>query len=284
MIKTPGQINPEKCKLEMENSTIMKHQLNTVVAGIEPAGEDWARISVTAPEIAATVQPGQFVQVRAWKDAAPLLNRPFSVAGVSGDSLLLLIKKRGTATNILAALEPGSPITVIGPLGKNFSAPAGDRPVFLVAGGVGVAPMRFFIEKHSSEHAPRHSLFFGTRDSREIAILKDSLLDDADVVLTTEDGSAGEKGLVTEALAKRLEAASPEKIITCGPVPMMKAVAALAATKNIPCEVSMETYMGCGIGACMGCVVYATIPGKTFIHACVDGPVVDASIIDWSKI
>lgn len=262
----------------------MKHQLNTVVAGIEPAGEDWARISVSAPEIAATCLPGQFVQLRSWKDAAPLLNRPFSVAGVSGDSLLLLIKKRGTATNILAALEPGSPITVIGPLGKNFSPPTGGGPVFMVAGGVGVAPMRFFLEKHSASRSTRHTLFFGTRDSRETAILKDSLLDGADVVLTTEDGSAGEKGLVTEALAKKIAGSAPEKIITCGPVPMMKAVAAIAASSNIPCEVSMETYMGCGIGACMGCVVYTTIPGKTFIHACVDGPVVDASIIDWSKI
>lgn len=263
----------------------MKHQIKTVVSAIEPAGEDWARISISAPEIAASCEPGQFVQVRAWRDAAPLLNRPFSVAGITNnDSILLLVKKRGTATEILAGLKAGDSVTVIGPLGKSFSAPSGKGTVFMVAGGVGVAPMRFFIEKHSSKNSPAHTLFFGTRDSRETVILKDPLLDGSNIVLTTEDGSAGEKGLITHSLLKHLEKSTPEKIITCGPVPMMKAVAAIAADKNIPCEVSMETYMGCGIGACMGCVVYTTIPGKEYIHACVDGPVVDASIIDWSKI
>jgi len=248
----------------------------------KPAGTAWARIEIEAPDIAAGARPGQFLQLRAWEGSSPLLRRPFSIAGVRDSRyILLLVKVRGAATRIISGLDAGSSVELIGPLGTSFDPAPESEPVFLVAGGVGVAPLRFFIQ-HTSGGQARPTLFFGSYDSGEAAILDDDLFSGITVVQATEDGSAGTKGFVTEALAHGIKADAPAGILVCGPAPMMRETVRIAGGAGVPCMVSLETYMGCGIGACMGCAVPAA--GGGYFHACTEGPVVDASRIDWKKI
>lgn len=259
----------------------MKHALKTKVVENTACGGQWGRVVIEAPRIAAIAQPGMFVQVRAWESVSPLLRRPFSIAGVEDGNIVLLVKKRGTGTRIITSLKTGADIEITGPLGNAFSAPPANRPVLLVAGGVGVAPLRFFIEKYPGADC---TLFYGARDSSELSVLEDELLKEKRVVITTEDGSTGIRGLVTGPLEEEIEAAGDAVVLTCGPVPMMKAVAELAARNKNICEVSMETYMACGMGACMGCVVPAAGDASEYLHACTDGPVMDATAVDWNRI
>ncbi len=259
----------------------MKHSLRTTIVDNTACGGQWNRLEIEAPEIAAAAGPGAFVQVRAWTGISPLLRRPFSIAGTCGDSLIILVKKVGTGTRIITALDVGAEIEITGPLGTNFSCPGPEQSVFLVAGGVGIAPLRFFIERNPDADC---TLFFGARDSSELAVLDDELFENINLKLTTEDGSAGVKGLVTALLAEEMEKSDSAIVLTCGPAPMMKAVAELAAMCDFRCEVSMETYMCCGIGACMGCVVPAAGDASGYLHACTDGPVMDSTMIDWSRI
>jgi len=222
--------------------------------------------------------PGQFVMVRGaeWGDA-PLLPRPMSYL-TGGNTPSILIKVIGEGTLRMGRAEPGEPFTLLGPLGLPWRAPSAGRRLVLVGGGVGIAPLLFLARSLAAAGGPKPIAIYGGRSARDLP-LDDDLEDLSELVVTTEDGSRGTKGRVTDVLAELL---GPDKdVFTCGPDRMMARVAEMCAARDVPCEASLETPMACGYGVCLGCPV-PTIEGG-YIYACTQGPCVDARRVDWSR-
>ncbi len=224
-------------------------------------------IDVYAPEIAAQAVPGQFVNVRVCKNTAPLLRRPFGVAGVHREqgTFTMIYRIIGEATHILADVCTGDVLSIVGPLGKGFDMSA-QKPL-LVGGGLGLAPLLFLADEFGGG---RSDILMGGRTEDELFWTK--LYDDlcAKMYLTTDDGSAGTKGTVMALLPQLLEEGGYDCIYVCGPGPMMKAVAGACLEAGVKCQVSLERYMACGLGACLSCACEGV--GRR-IKVCKDGPV-----------
>jgi dihydroorotate dehydrogenase electron transfer subunit len=232
-------------------------------------------------ETAIEVRAGQFAMVRseAW-GAAPLLPRPMSLL-TGGHRPSILIKVVGEGTRRMAVASPGETFLLLAPLGRPWMpVPASHRPV-LVAGGVGVAPLLFLARELASVGGPRPLVLYGGRTALDLP-LSEELATVAELRVATEDGSRGTPGRVTVLLAAALDELGVHngaaKVYTCGPHGMMAAVAAMCRGRA-PCEVSLETPMGCGYGVCLGCPVPRTAGG--FLYACTEGPCVDAEMIAW---
>lgn len=224
---------------------------------------------------------GQFAMVRSetW-GSFPLLPRPMSLL-TGGARPSILIKVVGEGTRRMAAASIGEAFSLLAPLGKVWSkVPSGHRPL-LVAGGVGIAPLLFLArELQRASMAP--IVLYGGRTAGDLP-LADEVAAVAELRIATEDGSRGKRGRVTVLLAEALDELSVHnarcQVYTCGPHGMMAAVASMCLGRA-PCEVSLETPMGCGYGVCLGCPVPKASGG--FLYACMDGPCVDASIIEWT--
>jgi dihydroorotate dehydrogenase electron transfer subunit len=240
----------------------------------ESIGEHYHVLSFDVPR-GVSAQPGQFTMLRGaeWGDA-PLLPRPMSYL-TGGTTPSVLIKVIGEGTARMARAVPGEPFTLLGPLGNTWRAPAAGRKPLLVAGGVGIAPLLFFARSLRALGV-RPVAVYGGRTARDLP-LEDELAEVCDVHLTTEDGSRGHRGRVTDLLGGLL--AEDSEIYTCGPDRMMAAVAALAASRDVPCEASLEAPMACGYGVCLGCPVPTTEGG--YLYACTQGPCVDSRRIAW---
>jgi dihydroorotate dehydrogenase electron transfer subunit len=234
----------------------------------------------------SSAQPGQFVMLRGDWGRDPLLPRAFSILRTEADgSCEILVKTVGRGTALLQQLQPGAQLAVLGPLGSAFS-PTERGGDYLVAGGVGLAPLLWFAETRRG--ATPHHLIYGARSAGELVLLDRIRAAGCTVTLTSEDGSVppgwtARKGRVTDALAELLPARTAgARVLTCGPNPMMRAVVELARREAVPALVSVEGEMACGIGACLGCAV-PLVPGggdsRPFGYACVDGPVFDAARI-----
>lgn len=216
--------------------------------------------------------PGQFVMVRGDWGNDPILGRAFSLLG-SGDEEAILVRIVGAGTRRLAELKPGDPLWALGPSGHGFSMPAPDQAPVLVAGGVGVAPL-FFLAKKIHEKGGRATVLYGARNNRELP-LSEELEELADLVVTTEDGSAGRRGLVTEPLKEILEDTAVSRVVySCGPEPMLEAVARACVDKQVDCQIALESPMACGKGTCKGCAVLAA-DGR-YSYVCSDGPVFES--------
>jgi len=250
-------------------------------------------LELEAPDIAAHAVPGQFVHVRVSDASDPLLRRPISIARADKSSghIWLLSRTVGRGTAMLADMQPGSPLDLIGPLGNGFPLPEAKAEVLLAAGGVGVAPLIFLADALQTAPAAHyvHGLYGAATEAALAMWLEFSGRCD-EFACSTDDGSAGEPGLVTEILARELariegDAGPPPqlRVYTCGPRPMMAAVARICAAASIPCWASLEQFMGCGIGACLGCVVPTHRPDK-YQRVCKDGPVFDAQEVAWEEL
>ena len=242
--------------------------------------DQYFRLVVRAPAIAPRVQPGQFAHVRILPLKEALLRRPFSIFQVSDDTLSILYKAIGRGTEVLARMRPGEELSMIGPLGHGFTVPppGGETPL-LVAGGYGMAALYLLAQR-----SPQKGIaFVGGRRRVDILCEAEFRALGWDVRVTTEDGSHGEKGLVTQALLIELEQrALRRKLFACGPTPMLKAVGRLAADFNLPAELSLDEHMGCGIGVCLTCVVPIKAGGDwEYQRTCTEGPVFDARQVVW---
>jgi dihydroorotate dehydrogenase electron transfer subunit len=212
----------------------------------------------------------------------PLLPRAFSILRtLDGGRVEILVKAIGRGTRLLEQLSAGGHVAVLGPLGRAFPAPEPGRSDLLVAGGVGLAPLLWHAEV---AHAAgiQCELFYGARSAADLVLLDEIERAGCKVHLTTEDGSRGLAGRVTAALEARLSAGAHgprPHVLTCGPNAMMRAVVELARAHSLPCLVSVEGEMACGIGACLGCAVPLTDGSRPFAYACVDGPVFDSARI-----
>lgn len=221
--------------------------------------------------------PGQFVMVRGeeWGDA-PLLPRPMSYLS-GGPTPSILIKVVGEGTTRMARAEPGEPFSLLGPLGVPWRPAAENRRQILVAGGVGVAPL-LYLARALKAAGQSPIAVYGARTKNDLP-LDDDLAEISELHVTTEDGSRGTKGRVTDVLDALLK--EDTEVFTCGPDRMMAAVAAICARRDVPCEVSVETPMACGYGVCLGCPIPSADGG--YLYACMQGPCIDARRIDWSR-
>ena len=222
------------------------------------------------------ITPGQFVQVRVDGSPSTYLRRPISIHDVDAQKkeISLLVQQVGEGTRHLAAAKMGDTINMVLPLGNGFSMPEkGDR-CLLVGGGIGIAPLYYFA-KVLNEKGNCPTLLLGGKTELDLLRLAD-YQKLGETFVTTEDGSLGEKGFVT--MHSVWQRQQFDKIYVCGPKPMMKAVAKLAAEKDVWCEVSLENLMACGLGACL-CCVEDTIDGHVCV--CKEGPVFNTRRLKW---
>jgi dihydroorotate dehydrogenase electron transfer subunit len=252
-----------------------KYLVDGEVLGQQPLSQDICVLTVKAPEIAQNAEPGQFVTVRSNHLTVPLLRRPFGVAGVDRDKGTFLIMYRivGEATKLLAELKAGDKISVMGPLGHGFAL-TGKHPL-LVGGGVGLAPLHFL----AANLTVPCDVVVGGRTADEL-FWTDLFRDKTEHQFeTTNDGSRGTKGFVTAVLPELLASKAYDLVYVCGPSPMMHAVSEMVMKAGIPCQISLEKYMGCGLGACLSCTCSGI--GKR-VKVCKDGPVFWAQeVTEW---
>jgi dihydroorotate dehydrogenase electron transfer subunit len=238
--------------------------------------EDLFILELSGNEMLPDFKPGQFVQVRVDGSPGTFLRRPISFHDVDykQNTFKLLIRVAGQGSYTLSQMVPGETLNLVYPLGNSFSDPLAGERVLLVGGGVGVAPL-LFLGKHLISIGCKPDWLLGFRN-KERTIDLDEYKKIGKVFLTTEDGSEGEKGYVTNHSV--LSESSYDRIYCCGPDPMMKAVADYCRKNNITCEVSLENLMACGIGICLCCIV-CTVNGN--ICTCTDGPVFNITDLRW---
>ena len=246
------------------------------VTGVEEVGRNIYLLTFVAREISSSVRPGQFVNIRVGEGFEPLLRRPFSVYRSSGDLVEVVFNVVGKGTLALKKKRQGDTIDVIGPLGVPYSLSGGDfETALLLGGGLGVAPLPLATAVLKSARRP-FATFLGARSADQLVEFHlENLL------CATDDGTKGYHGTVLDLLKDSLKhkPLPRPKIFACGPTPMLRAVATFALENTIPCEVSLEGSMACGIGICQGCPVELTGAEKKYALMCKDGPVFDVTRI-----
>ena len=250
----------------------------------EFAGPRLYLMTLEAPQIAASIEPGQFVHMKVPRMEAHILRRPFSVYArdVDAGTIDVLYQVVGFGTDRMTRLAAGEECELIGPVGATWNPPAEGR-CLLVGGGVGAAPLFMLCERIAASEASVDVVLGAQTKDALVCRERYAALLGGKPRCATDDGTYGRAGfctsLVEEALATAAAEGSPyDYVAVCGPEPLMKIVAGLAADAGVRCEVSMEKRMACGIGACLSCVV-DTVDGKK--RACVDGPVFDARKVVW---
>lgn len=225
--------------------------------------------------------PGQFGMLTCGDGLDPLLRRAFSLASVrrdgGGSVVELLLKEIGRGTTALRRVAEGATLQLVAPLGNGFSlARTGSPPAALVAGGIGLPPLLFAAEAMAASGAP-FNFYLGATAAAELLLVERCRSAAGDrLVLATDDGSAGERGTVVAALTRRLDSgARYERVLACGPDPMLRAVARLARERGIDAELSLEEPMACGVGVCLGCVV--ELADGRYVPSCREGPVFRAA-------
>lgn len=245
------------------------------LASISALGADNYLLRCTLPQgiPMPTMYPGQFVQIKVPNDGV-LLRRPISVCNVEDNALWLLVARVGRGTEALTDIAVGDKLDIMLPLGNTFATQDVRKPL-LVGGGVGIAPM-LYLAKMFDSMGIRPDILLGGRSADHLVLLQE-FARYGDVYLTTDDGSKGVHGRVTE--HDILRSGEHDRIYTCGPKPMMQAVARLAQSRSISCEVSLENTMACGIGACLCCVEDIQEDGNVCV--CTEGPVFNARVLKW---
>ena len=229
-------------------------------------------------EFLTAARPGQFVMLRGedW-GSDPILPRAFSLLAVEPSGRAdILVKAAGKASRLLAVARPGAHFSILGPLGNAIADPGPTTLDWLVAGGVGLAPLYMYARRAAALGlADRLRLFYGGRRARDLVLLDEVAATGVEVILATEDGSRGTRGYVTAAVDRALgDAPRPPRLIGCGPDAMLEATARLARRRGLECLLSVEGEMACGVGACLVCAIRCEGP-RPFRYACVDGPVFD---------
>jgi dihydroorotate dehydrogenase electron transfer subunit len=251
----------------------------------QPVSSGYYRMRLTCSESYAHAVPGQFVTLHLPGILAPLLRRPFSIHRLIRNKgqvigLEILYKVVGGFTEKLTHINPGDVIDLLGPIGKGFTVSKKYRKPALVGGGIGVAPLVFLADAliDAGLDPADAIVFLGGRTDSDILCADIFRSHRFMVQIATDDGSLGEKNLVTVPLERWLASSRPDMIYACGPMPMLRSVAKIAQKHDIPCEVSIETVMACGLGACLGCAIHKNDISDKYQHVCIDGPVFDPAV------
>ncbi len=226
--------------------------------------------------------PGQFVMARFGPQSSPLLRRPFSICGRLGDAdcfegIELLIKVVGQGTCFLANMRAGESVDLLGPLGHGFRLDSRYKTIYLAAGGIGIAPVRFLASELVARGVDPGGihLFLGGRSRNDLLCREHFKLLGISLTVTTDDGSDGDQCLITDPLEIAIRKRKPDMVYACGPHGMLACVARIAERCQAPCQVSIETMMACGMGVCLGCAVESRRQQDHYLHACIHGPVFD---------
>jgi dihydroorotate dehydrogenase electron transfer subunit len=247
-------------------------------------------ITLVAPEVADKAKPGQFIEVAVPEGRNFLLRRPFSIHEASrrggwAGTLEIVLDPIGPGTAWLAGVKTHDVLDVIGPLGRAFSYPAELTSCLLVGGGYGAAPLYFLAEELRARNKNVHMILGAREHERVFKPIEAKRLADS-VVVTTEDGSMGERGRVTDALPSAVARTGAEVVYACGPNPMLRAVAEYCQSRGIPCQVAVEEMMACGLGVCWTCAVPVIAKdgrGWWNLRACLEGPVFNGGRIWWGR-
>ncbi len=239
--------------------------------------DDHALLSIGAGDIFQLSSPGQFGMVRVPDAEWPFLGRPISIHALHRkDGLVvidLMVRIVGRGTSVLARLRAGDRVELIGPLGQGFSIYPDRKQMVLIAGGIGIAPLSFLADVYSNAGSYKITCYFGARSERMLVGLDRLSKACARVELSTEDGSRGCRGVITDLFERDLNKYRREDtaVYACGPAPMLKKIQALMEQSPMFCQVSVEERMACGIGACLGCAV--RMKNGEYKRVCHDGPV-----------
>lgn len=254
----------------------------------EPLEGAYCLLTFRHAEVAHETRPGQYVMIKAGTSAELPLRRPFSLMSVSpqDETFTLFVKAVGIGSRALAGLQPGELAQCLGPLGRCFVPPPAGSQAVMIAGGYGIAPFLMLARELGGGPAAAR-VFYGGRSAADLQIRAAFAELGVPLVAVTQDGSLGERGLVTQPLERYLDAPSagePPTLYACGPDAMLHAVARVAERRSLPCQVSLDPWMSCGVGTCLGCVVWiqeAAEEQPKYRCACTEGPVFDSRVVLW---
>ncbi|MEW6556922.1 MAG: dihydroorotate dehydrogenase electron transfer subunit [Elusimicrobiota bacterium] len=271
------------------------YQIDSQIVAKKQLAEKHFLITFYSPEIAHSAKPGQFVMIKIDNEKT-FLRRPFSICGVNKKTFDIVFKVVGCGTEVLSRCQVGDSLSIIGPLGNCFPSHILHltSPISLVAGGTGIASL-LFLAKHLSTYSLIHistAVFIGAKTKKEILFKKEFKKLGCKLFISTDDGTLGKKGLISDVFANHLTTYPPNHLSTavyaCGSKPMLKQIAEISKKYKLKCYISLEEKMACGIGACMGCVIKTIKNEKLkmknnyeYKRVCKDGPIFDAEQIIW---
>ncbi len=245
---------------------------------------DIFKFAVKAPNIVKNAKPGNFIEIRVSEQVEPFLRRPISIHNLEREKGILefIFQVKGKGTEILSKKNVGDKIDIVGPLGYGTFQYEDYKNLAIIGGGIGVFPL-YELAKCAKKANKNVNVYLGFRN-KDFVVLEDDFKRVSDnFVLTTDDGSYAEKGFAINFLEKDIDDGKVDSIYACGPLPMLKAVQKLAIEKNIPCQISLEEKMACGLGACLGCAVKTVKSTKEvpeYWHVCKAGPVFNAKDVE----
>ncbi|PLX90757.1 MAG: dihydroorotate dehydrogenase electron transfer subunit [Desulfuromonas sp.] len=268
----------------------------TIVLSNQEISPGYYRMQILAPGYDAQARAGQFVMFRVQRSLPPLLRRPFGIFRTGflapdcdgmppKEFIEIVYKVVGLGTEIMQDLHQGDQIELLGPLGRGFDLGAPDEDKILVGGGIGLVPLYMLAEK--LDNKARSRLLMGGRTRDDIITVTEFERLGVETYVSTEDGSLGEEGLVTQVLERKLQKYPQATVYACGPMPMLDAVQRICANHKAPLQVSLEALMACGVGACLGCVVKGAGHSEEtprYLCTCKQGPVFNAEELDWRQL
>jgi dihydroorotate dehydrogenase electron transfer subunit len=249
-------------------------------------------LTLVAPRVAEQARPGQFVHLLAGEDRSFPLRRPFSIhrverPGAALGTVEVVFDVVGAGTLALSRLRPHDVVDLLGPLGRPFTPPPTPTGCLLVGGGYGTAPL-FFLATELRARRCRVDFVIGAASAGRLLDAMEAKRLGHSLTLTTDDGSAGRRGLVTDPLGDQLARTGAGQVYACGPMPMLAAVSRVAAAAGVPCQVAVEEQMACGTGICFSCVVPVGVEGPTgptrMARSCLEGPVFEGPAIAWAEL
>lgn len=245
---------------------------------------DIFKFSVKAPSIVKEAKPGNFIEIRVTDQLDPFLRRPISIYNLDRENGILefIFQVKGKGTELLAKREEGKTIDIVGPIGYGTFKYDDYENIAIIGGGIGVFPL-YELAKCAKADDKNVTTYLGFRNKDFVVLEEEFRKVSNELVLTTDDGSYAEKGFAINYLEKDIEAGKVDAIYACGPLPMLKAVQKLAIEKEIPCQISLEEKMACGLGVCLGCAVKTAKSPKDapeYWHVCKAGPVFNAKDVE----
>jgi dihydroorotate dehydrogenase electron transfer subunit len=262
------------------------YQKTVKVLWNQRVGTEYYRIGLRCHHGYKDAIPGQFVMLRFPGQITPFLRRPFSIHKLIFENnqtigIELLYKVVGEGTKKLSMIQVDDIVDILGPLGNGFAFSHQYKTIYIVAGGIGVAPLVFLATylQEKGVDTSKYEVFLGGRSKNDLLCRDEFVEIGMKLQVTTDDGSEGDQCFITHPLEVASKKSRPDIIYACGPLEMLTCVLDIAEKNHVPCQVSIETAMACGMGACLGCAVEKKGPEKVYLHACLDGPVFDAGII-----
>ncbi len=246
--------------------------------------EDIIKFSVKAPSITEKSEAGQFIEIRVSEGIDPFLRRPISIHNIKKEDGIIefIIQLKGKGTKYLSEIQIGQDLDIIGPLGHGKFDSSKSEKLGIIGGGIGVFPL-YQLAKQSIEKGKIVTTYLGFRNKDFVVLENEFKSVSTELVISTDDGSYGRNGFAINFLKQDIESGKVDSIFACGPMPMLKAVKKLAEEKNIPCQISIEENMACGLGLCLGCAVKTSASSNEapeYVHVCKAGPVFDATYVD----